>query len=361
MLVDGTEPFISTALPIPYVRRRRLLVTVVALGSGCTSTEYRRSGPRSVPTAPSTDVPSTSDPSVDRTQAVVQPLNEVYRLVRTTLNSFEVADVSNETLSTARSQLERARESVSDVDDPTGAYRSLPTLVTAHGLLVDSLAIAVDLYTELYALVAGDARETPLDDVSTRTEPLRSLSATLATRAADLANVVSSEPTVPPSLFATLDGLDGFATGLDRQATAVGRLLDVVERELAARVDWQAGVDAFDQGAFVVSETSFVDARDHYRDAATLLDGDLRTEGSFADLTEQLSCVVGDGLDAVSLALRAVDAARAGEIDSGRERLETAESRRNRCVDAPTSLISPTRRLTQELYLKKKTAGLRGD
>lgn len=285
-----------------------------------------------MPTASRTDAerPATADPVEARAQAVVRPLNDVYRVVRGPLGSFEVADVSAETLSRAQTRVTAAREAVTTfstaVEDPPAAYRSLPRLVTAHERLVDALTTAVDLRTDLVALTGAS-----VSDPVARVVPLRSMASSLGTRADDLLAVVETDPAVPPSLFLTTERMRTFAETLAAQSRAVGRLLDVTQRELAAAVDWRAGRDAYDAGSFVAAGESFVDARDHYRDAASLLDGDLGTAGSFADVTDRRSCVAEAGLEAVSTALTAVDAARGGETARADRLVETAVTTRNRC------------------------------
>lgn len=315
------------------MRRRRLLAVVVSAAAGCTSAEYRASGPRTPPPAPPTGEPSvaTLEPAEARAQAVIRPLNEVYRRVRGPLTTFEIDDVSSEDLAAAERSMTAAREAAAafadSVDDPPPAYRSVPTLVRAHGLLVDALAAVVDLETSLSELGVATAR---VDDPAGHLAPLREAVATVATAGSELAAVVETDPVVPQSVFLSTERVRGFATGFDDQSTAIGSLLDATERALAAAVAWRAGVAAFERDALGDARTAFDDALGHYRDATARLDG-LEVAGSFADLAERRSCVATAGIEAVETAREAVDAARAGEPERAEQLLNTAETTRNRC------------------------------
>lgn len=314
------------------MRRRRLLAIAATAVAGCTGANYQASGPRTPPSAPPTDASSapTADPVESRAQAVIRPLNESYRILRDPLATVEVADVSGAELSTAEAAIADAREAAitfsTAVGDSPAAYRSLPTLVTAHELLFDGLATAVDLHASLSTL--DPAR---VDDPSERLAPLRSATEALASTAAELVELADTEPPVPAAIFLTLDRLRQFAATLDGQSTAVGRLLDVSRNALTGAVDWRTAVAAFEREAFEEARTAFVDARTRYRNAASLLAADLGTEGSFADLADHRSCTVQAALDATETALDATDAALDGDVARATQRLETAQTTRNRC------------------------------
>jgi hypothetical protein len=313
------------------MRRRRLLAVALVTVAGCTG-EYRASGPRTPPPAPPTDAadPTTADPVESRAQAVVRPLNRAYRLFRDPLATFEVDDVAEADLTAARSSVEAAREAVATftdvVDDPPTVYRSLPAAVTMHERLVDALATAVDLVSSIRSAATGR-----VDGPVERLAPLRSAVASLATTADDVVDVADTDPSVPPALFLTLDRARTLATGVADQSTAIGRLLDAVEHELAAGVDWRAGLAAFDREAFVVARRRFGDALAHFRDAADRLASGLGAEGSFADLAERRSCVAAAGLEAAPTARRAADVAAAGDPERATGLLDTARSVRRRC------------------------------
>lgn len=314
------------------MRRRRFLAVACSVVAGCAGTDYRASGPRTLPPEPPTESPSTAtvDPVESRAQAVTRPLNEVYRVVRGPLTTFEVADVSRDDLSAARSSLANARGAVTTFSEAVGeappAYRSLPTLVTIHEHLLDALTAATELHSSL-ATLADD----PVGHPRGRLDTPRATTATLAALAGDLTDLVETDPTMPRSVFLTTDRTRTFAATLDGQSTAIGRLLDAIERELAASVDWRAGVSAFERAAFAEARANFDAARDGYRAAERLLDGGLGTDGSFADLTDRWSCVVPAGIEATSVARRAAAEAGAGDAERAERLLRTAEATRNRC------------------------------
>jgi hypothetical protein len=255
----------------------------------------------------------------------------VYRVVRRPLASFDVADVSRGDLSGARSSITAARDALATfseaVGDPPERYRSLPALVTVHERLLDALSAAVDLRSSLAGLDGFSG-----DDPDSRLEPLRSLVSRLATAASDLRGVAESGPTVPPSLFLTIERLRSFASTLDAQSTAIDRLLDATARELAAEVDWRAGREAFDRDAFDDARTNFESALGQYRDAADLVD-DADVVGSFADLAERRACAARAGVEASSTARRAAEAAATGDDDRAARLMEAAEATRTRCDD----------------------------
>jgi hypothetical protein len=314
------------------MRRRRLLAVVCAAVAGCTGSGYRASGPRTPPPAPATDAsnPTTRDPVEARAQAVVRPLNEVYRVVRGPLSTFRVAEVEHEDRSAAEESIEAARTAVttfSEMNDPPAKYASLPTLVTAHERLVDALAAAVDLDAALSTITV----EIEVDDPAERLAPLRSTVTTLAAVAADLTDLADAGPTVPPALFLTVERVREFAAILDAGATAIGRLLDGIERDLAASADWRTGTAAFEREAFADARTGFGDALAHYREAATLFDAGVGTEGSFADDADRWSCIATAGVDAAETARRASEVAEAGDVREAEQMLETARTTRTRC------------------------------
>jgi hypothetical protein len=314
------------------MRRRRLLAVACAAVAGCTGSGYRASGPRTPPPAPATDAsnPTTRDPIEARAQAVVRPLNEVYRAVRGPLSTFRVAEVEDEDRATAAESIEAARTAVttfSEVDDPPARYASLPTLVTAHERLVDAFTAAVDLNAALSAITV----EVEVDDPVERLAPLRSTVTTLAAAAADLAELADAEPTVPSALFLTVERVREFAAILDAQSTAIGRLLDGIERGLAASADWRTGTAAFERGAFADARTGFGDALAHYREAAALFDAGVGAEGSFADDADRWSCVATAGVDAAATARRASEIAEGGDVREAERTLETARTTRTRC------------------------------
>lgn len=314
------------------MRRRRLLAVACSMAAGCAGTGYRASGPRTLPPDPPTESSSTAtvDPVESRAQAVTRPLNEVYRVVRGPLATFEVADVPRDDLSAARTSLANARGAVTTfseaVDDPPTSYRSLPTLVTIHEHFLDALTTAVELHSSL-ATLADDS----VDDPQGRLDTPRAATATLAALASELTDVIESDPTMPRSVFLTNERTRALAATLDGQSTAIGRLLDVIERELVASLDWRAGVAAFERAAFADARVSFDAARDEYRTAEQLLDGSIGTDGSFADLTDRRSCVATAGVEAASVARRAAVEAGAGDAERAEGLLRTAESTRNRC------------------------------
>ncbi|WP_380680661.1 hypothetical protein [Salinigranum sp. GCM10025319] len=314
------------------MRRRRLLAVACAAVAGCTGTSYRASGPRTPPPSPATDVsnPPTQDPVEARAQAVVRPLNEVYRAVRGPLSTFEVADVSQDERSTVRESIEAARTAIttfSEVDNPPARYASLPTLVTAHERLVDAFTAAVDLDAALSAITV----ESEVDDPAGRLAPLRSTVTTLTMAADDLTDLADSEPTVPPALFLTIDRIREFAAILDAQSTALDRLLDGIERDFAASADWRTGIAAFERGAFVDARAGFDDALAHYREAAALFDAGVEAEGSFDDDADRWSCVSTAGVEAATTARRAAETADAGDVQEAERTLETARTARTRC------------------------------
>ncbi|WP_318568414.1 hypothetical protein [Salinigranum marinum] len=314
------------------MRRRRFLAVACSVVAGCAGTDYRASGPRTLPPEPPTESSSTAtvDPVESRAQAVTRPLNEVYRVVRGPLARFEFDDVSRDDQSAARTSLANARDAVTTfsaaVDEIPPRYRSLSTLVTIHEHLLDALTTAVELHSSL-ATLADDS----VDDPQGRLDTPRAMTATLAALASDLTDVVETDPTMPRSVFLTTDRTRALAATLDAQSTAIGRLLDVVERELAASLDWRAGLAAFERAAFADARANFDTAREEYRAAERLLDGGLGTDGSFADLTDRRSCVATAGVEATSVARRAATEADAGDAERAARLLRTAESTRNRC------------------------------
>lgn len=318
------------------MRRRRLIVASLSVVAGCTAESYYAQGPRTPPRAPETRAPSgsrsTLDPVEARAQAIVRPLNEVYRTVRGPLDGFEVDDVPREELAAAEASLARAREELASfsaaVDDPPTDYRSLPTLVAAHASLLDALAAAVDLHSSLAAVVANRADD-PAAGLATAREAVESLS----TAATDLADAADADPTVPASLFLTVDRMRAFATGLDAQSAAVERLVDAASRGRAADARWREGVVAFDRRRYAEARTAFRAARDVYRGVDASLDGGLDTEGAFADLAETAACAAVAGVEAASTALEAVDAAAGGDRARADATLDRAETTRNRCLD----------------------------
>jgi hypothetical protein len=267
-----------------------------------------------------------------RAQAVVRPLNELYRAVRGPLGGFEVDDVTREDLDAAEASLARAREALSTfsatVDDPPADYRSFPTLVAVHASLLDALAATVDLHSALGVVVSNRA-----DDPTARLTAARAAVESLSTAATDLADAADTDPTVPPSLFLTTDRIRVFASGLDAQSAAVGRLVDAVSRGHAADVHWQDGVTAFGRRRYEEARTAFRAARTDYRAVDESLAADLGTEGSFADLTGTAACAAAAGAEAASTAIEAVDTATGGDRARADSTLERAQTTRNRCVN----------------------------
>jgi hypothetical protein len=213
------------------------------------------------------------------------------------------------------------------MDDPPAKYASLPTLVTAHERLVDALTAAVDLDAALSRITV----EIEVDDPTERLAPLRSTVTTLAAVAADLTDLADAGPTVPPALFLTVERVREFVAILDAGATALGRLLDGIERDLAASVDWRTGAAAFDREAFADARAGFGDALAHYREAAALFDAGVETEGSFADDADRWSCVSTAGVNAAATARRASEVAEGGDVREAERMLETARTTRTRC------------------------------
>lgn len=317
------------------MRRRRLIVASLSVVAGCTAEGYYAQGPRTPPRAPETRAPSgssTPDPVEARAQAIVRPLNEVYRTVRGPLDGFEVDDVSRGDLAAAEASLARARQELASfsatVDDPPADYRSLPTLVAAHASLLEGLAAAVDLHSSLAAVAANRA-----DDPAASLAAARDAVESLSTAATALADAAEADPAVPASLFLTTDRIRVFATEFETQSVAVDRLVDAVSRGRAADGHWRDGERAFDRRRYEEARTAFRAARADYRTVDASLDADLGTAGSFEDLTETTTCAAAAGVEAVSTALEAVDAAVAGDRARAESTLDRAETARNRCVD----------------------------
>lgn len=315
------------------MRRRRLLAlaTAVVGVAGCAGSEYRAGGPRTPPPAPATEVAASSVDGVEsRAQNVIRPLNEAYRLFRPPLVTFDLAAVPRDDVATAEDAVETAREAVATfsavVTDPPATYRSLPALVTVHELLVDALAVAVDLSTALSQLATER-----VDDPASGLEPLRSQAMRLGSLGDDLRDLAATDPTVPDALFLTLDRLRSFATTLGRQSTAVGRLLDAVAPALAGARHWRRGVTSFERQAFAEAESAFTAARTRYRTASDALADPIDTDGSFAAATARWSCATEASLDATATALDAVEIGRNGAVARATEALRTAQTTRNRC------------------------------
>ncbi|WP_152042855.1 hypothetical protein [Salinigranum salinum] len=321
------------------MRRRRLLVATLAAVSGCTSAGYRATGPRTPPPRPETDAApaSTPDPVEARAQAILRPLNEVYRTVRGPLADFEVADVSDEQLAAARDSLARAREAQSTfsstVADPPARYQSLPTLVATHGSLLDALVAAVDCWSSLSSIVPVAPARADDTDSAARLTTARTAVQTLTTVATDLADAADAEPTIPPALFLTTDRVRSFATTLDTQSTALERLIEAVAAVRDAADRWRDGVTALERQRYDDARAAFSTAREEYRAASESLDAGPDPTGSFVDLAESTACVVSAGVEAASTAVDATELASAGDVARAETRLDEAETIRNRCVN----------------------------
>lgn len=315
------------------MRRRHLLLASLSAVTGCTTAGYRPTGPRTPPPAPETDVPSSAsdptDPTERRAQAVIRRLNELYRLLRAPLGSFDVEDVTPETLETAEASLARAREALASfsdvVVDAPPRYRSLPVLVTAHERLLDGLAGAVECWSAL----SGLEGESVTAGVFERAHAAQQ---TLVAAAAGLRETVEQQPTVPAAVFLTVERLRDFAAAFETQSMAAARLVDASERLARGTGNWRTARAALERDAFQPARTGFDDARTHYRTAAETLDSIEDAAGSFADLVETRSCVATAGVEATRRGLDAVDAAVAGDVARAERLLERAETTRNRCV-----------------------------
>lgn len=319
------------------MRRRRLLALATAVGVvGCTGVEYRATGPRTPPPAPPTDDPTAppADVAESRAQAVIRPLNESYRVFRGPLVTFDVTGVSRDDVSTAEDAVATAREAVGTfaaaVSDPPARYRSLPALVTAHELLVDALAVTVDLSASFPHPPTGRADD---HDPAARLEPPRSQATRLGSLGSDLRDVATAEPAVPGALFLTPERMRSFATALVQQSRAVGQLLDAAAAALAGTTRWHSGVAAFERRAFADARTAFTAARTRYRTASDVLADTLETAGSFETATSRWSCATEAALDATATALDAVELGRNGNVARGTETLRAAQTARNRCED----------------------------
>ncbi len=316
------------------MRRRRLLVASLSALAGCTATGYRATGPRTPPPVPETEAPSSApvDSVEARAQAVVRPLNEAYRLVRGPLGSFDVEDVTPETLDAAEESLARARESLAtfsgEVANPPVRYQSLPALVTAHEHLVEGLIGAVECWSALSRL--DDSVDSPAAVLDTASEARE----TFAAAGTALHEVADEAPTIPAAVFLTVERVRTFASTLETQSTVAERLVDASGEALAGRADWRTARDAFERDAFEAARTAFDDARVHYRagvDALDSLENVENVDGSFVDLADARACAVRAGVDATTVGFDAVDAATAGDAARAEELLERAESTRTGC------------------------------
>jgi hypothetical protein len=313
------------------MRRRRLLAASLSVLAGCTATDYRAAGPRTPPPAPETDAPSSVpvDPVESRAQAVVRPVNEVYRLVRGPLGNFDVSDVAPGTLTDAEESLARAREGLSqfsaDVADPPAQYRSLPALVTAHAHLLAGLTGAVECWSALSRLDTGG------DPAARLLRAADSARETFAAAGTALRDVADEDPTVPAAAFLTVERMRALAATLETQSSVAGRLVDASRQTVDGRADWRTATDAFERDAFEAARTAFDDARVHYRAGLDALAdvGDL--DGSFADLIDARSCVARAGVDATAAGFDAVDAAVGGDVARAERLLERAETTLTRC------------------------------
>jgi hypothetical protein len=196
------------------MRRRRFLVLAALAVGGCTG-DYRTSGPRPRNRRRCRLLRCRRS---NRAQAVIRPLNEAYRILRDPLDGFEVADLSRDDRSAAEASIATACEAATAfstaVTDAPAAYRSLPTLVTAHVRLLDAATVAVDLYASLASL---DAER--VVDSSARV-------ARFASAGDELRTIAETEPTVPPALFLSVARMRRVAAALARHgdvARAEGR------------------------------------------------------------------------------------------------------------------------------------------
>lgn len=314
------------------MRRRSLLVASFSLVTGCTATGYRATGPRTPPPAPETDTSTAApiDPVEARAQAVIRPLNELYRLVRGPLGGFDLADITTERLDNAESSLTRAREALAafsqEVPDPPPRYQSLSEVVTAHEYLLEGLVGGVECWSALSRLDSGDSPRRLL-------ETARSARGTLTTAAERLRATADEEPTVPAAVFLTAERLRGFTVTLETQSTVARRLVDASYQTVEGVEDWRAATSAFERDAFDDARMAFDAARVHYRAAVDALDGVTDAEGSFADLVEARSCVAEAGVDATAVGFDAVDAAAMSDVARAERLLERAKTTRIRCAN----------------------------
>lgn len=313
------------------MRRRRFLVASLSAFTGCTATGYRASGPRTPPPAPATEISSTApvDPVETRAQAVIRPLNDLYRTVRGPLGSFDVEDVAPETLDEGEGTLTRVRDALASfeqgVSNPPDRYQSLSLLVTAHERLFDALAAAVECWSVLSS-VDGDG--VPADGAL---DTARSARATLTDVTTALRAVADENPTIPASVFLTVERVRAFTAMLETQSRIIGRLIDASERALAGSEDWRIAVGAFERDTFDEARNAFDAARVHYRAATDVLDAIPVADGSFAGLVPAYSCLATAGVEATAGGFDAVDAALAGDVARADRLLERAETTRIRC------------------------------
>ena len=320
--------------PSERMRRRRLLIASFSALAGCTATGYRATGPRTPPPAPETETSSSApvDPLEARAQAVVRPLNEVYRLVRGPFGDFDVEDVAPETLDDAEESLARAREALATfsggVVNPPARYQSLPAIVTAHEHLVEGLTGAVECWSALSRFDENvDSPTALLDTASSAREAF-------AAAGTALREVADGDPTVPAAVFLTVERMRAFASTLETQSTVAERVADASEETLEGRTDWRTATDAFERDAFEAARTAFDDARVHYRasvDAFDSVGNAPNVDGSFVGLVETRACVARAGVDATAVGFDAADAATADDVARAERLLERAETIRTRC------------------------------
>jgi hypothetical protein len=146
-----------------------------------------------------------------------------------------------------------------------------------------------------------------------------------------LRGIADENPTVPASVFLTVDRMRAFALTVEAQSRLIGRLTDAGERTLAGREDWRAAVGAFGREAFEEARNAFDAARVHYRAATAALDAIPEADGSFVGLVPAHSCLATAGVEATAAGLDAVDAALAGDVARAERLLERAETTRIRC------------------------------
>lgn len=314
------------------MRRRSLLAASLSVVAGCTATDYRTTGPRTPPPAPETDTDAAAptDSVETRAQAVIRPLNELYRLARGPLGRFDLEDVSTALIERAEASLNRAQEALStfsqDVPNPPARYRSLPAVVTAHEHLLAGLTAAVEYWSTLSRLDGGGSLRDVLDTA-------RSARERLTTAAERLRAITDDEPTIPAAVFLTIERLRRFAATLETQSTVARRLVDATDRTLDGVEDWRAATGAVERDAFEDARRAFDAARIHYRAAVDALEGVTDAEGSFADLAEARSCVAQAGVDATAVGFDAVDAAATNDVARAERLLERAETTRIRCAN----------------------------